>query len=324
MNAIKNWYPVRILADDRSACQWMDFGAMRFDDPFFDETILKAKHSLNVHGPYRAAAGLSLLEEWAGLLDHVPPTAFIFHISRCGSTLLSQMLGMDPRNISLSEVPLFDDLLQLSFNDPGTVWTDPARLLQAAVRIYGQKRNGQEDRLFIKLDSWHLCFWEQIRQRYPGVPFIVLYRHPMEVLHSNRKKRGMQAVPGLVAPGVFGWEEARLARRSQDEYFAEVLHSYFSRITSMAAADPHTLLLNYSQGPVTIFQQTMAHCGIAVTEQELYHVSQRAGFHSKFPGEKFREEIPPAIVPSYMDNAITGYLQAENLRSRKFVNQHCD
>src|SRR5690606_34626620 len=125
-------------------------------------------------------------------LPAVAPTAFIFHVSRCGSTLLSQLLDLDEANIVLSEVPLLDQLLRLPETFPGISRAQQETALQATIRLLGQKRTGHEKQLFIKLDSWHVFFAATLRKQYPSVPFILLYRAPDEVFESHRRHRGMQ------------------------------------------------------------------------------------------------------------------------------------
>ena len=77
--------------------------------------------------------------------------------------------------------------------------------LAASIKYYGQKRTSKEKHLFVKTDSWHLHFYDQLRNLFPSVPFILLYRNPMEVVLSQKRQRGMQSVPGIIEPEVFGF-----------------------------------------------------------------------------------------------------------------------
>ncbi|WP_423146566.1 hypothetical protein [Rubrolithibacter danxiaensis] len=86
------------------------------------------------------------------------PSAIIFHISRCGSTLLSQLLSLTEQSIVLSEVPFIDELLRLCYSDNEYGQTEIADFLTAALKFYGQKRYEQEKYLFIKTDSWHIFY----------------------------------------------------------------------------------------------------------------------------------------------------------------------
>src|SRR6202012_5996296 len=118
--------------------------------------------------------------------------------SRCGSTLITQLLGLDPNHVTLSEVPFIDELLR------ARGLPDISAAVKAALVCYGQNRTGVEQRLFVKTDSWHLSFYRELREWFPGIPVVLLYRSPDEVLYSQRKRRGIHAVPGIIASDLLG------------------------------------------------------------------------------------------------------------------------
>ncbi len=119
----------------------------------------------------------------------------IFHASRCGSTLLAQMLAALPDSIVLSEPPPLDSLLRAERTDPSSVGQAHAEALLSA---YGQPRQGNERRLFVKLDTWNLFEASTLAALYPGVPRIFVYRDPLEIAVSQLRQPGMHCVPGLL------------------------------------------------------------------------------------------------------------------------------
>src|SRR6185436_3979913 len=148
----------------------------------------------------------------------VAPTAFIFHISRCGSTLISQLLSLQSSNIVLSEVPFFDELLMWGYKNNCM----PAALphLRSAFEIIAAKRNENDSKLFIKTDCWHIHFYKQLRELYPQTAFILLYRRPDEVIRSHQKNKGRHVIPGLIEPGIFGFDKNAIGNFGLDEYMA--------------------------------------------------------------------------------------------------------
>src|SRR6187551_105479 len=91
--------------------RWIYVGQKRFEESFFSETILNCLSlPQNTEMPYTTA---ETLIEKAKSVDGVEPSAFVFHVSRCGSTLLTQMLCIDERFVVLSEASLLDDVLRL-------------------------------------------------------------------------------------------------------------------------------------------------------------------------------------------------------------------
>src|SRR5690349_8754340 len=114
-STLENWVPYKLTSlEDLLHCEWLFTGDKEFTEPFFDETIAKCRQLY-----YRGRISISsidVLPHWSNEIESVPPSAFIFHVSRCGSTLASQLLALDQTNIVLSEVPFFDALLRSKEN----------------------------------------------------------------------------------------------------------------------------------------------------------------------------------------------------------------
>lgn len=212
---LKNSLPYKLFRQEEQVlCQWLKIDGKNFTEPFFEETISGYLENKANSSRFKCVSNLEVLPEWEAQLECIEPTAFIFHVSRCGSTLISQLLSLLDENIVLSEVPFFDTLLRDTTIIPQGV--NRTELLQAAIRIYGSKRQARQSRVFIKTDSWHILFYSQLRTMYPTVPFIFLYRHPAEVIRSQQKRRGMHAVPGVIEPSLFGFTQEEITVLSLD------------------------------------------------------------------------------------------------------------
>ena len=55
---------------------------------------------------------MSALEELNERSAGLAPSLFLFHVSRCGSTLISQMLAALPQNVVISEAGPMDAILR--------------------------------------------------------------------------------------------------------------------------------------------------------------------------------------------------------------------
>jgi hypothetical protein len=302
---LKNWIPYK-LTDAAAAplCNWLYTGGELFTEPFFDETILKCKTLAENHRRYKPASSPEWMAEQATALKPVRPAAVIFHISRCGSTLLSQLLGMHPGCTSLAEVPFFDDLLRLPLQNPAVNITQAEALLAAAVPWYAQQSAGEPGRLFIKTDSWHLFFYNAWRHLYPGVPFIILYRSPKEVLRSQQRKRGMHAIPGFIEPELFGIDRARIQWHDFDHWMCMVLERYLQTALEIVQKDALVLPLSYHDGMLNVMRQMSEFCKIPFTETQWSEMEQRSQYHGKFPGEVFAEPQQEQPVPPAIDAAM--------------------
>lgn len=317
---INGWIPYTLKSlDGQPLCHWLDTSGKPFVEPFFDETILKCTYANPRRKAFTPTSSLGMMMEWAGGIDMVAPKAFIFHISRCGSTLVSQLLASSPKNVSLAEVPFFDDILRLSFKHPGFNEEEINALLNAAIKYYSYKittGGGDElprpERLFIKADSWHIFFYGQLRRLYPGVPFILMYRRPDEVFRSHRKQAGMQAVPGMIEPQLFGFKPD-VVEQNAEVYLANVLTGYLNKYLGIAGNDTQCMLLNYNEGPMSMIKKIASFANISLSQQELLGMEERSHYHSKKPGERFNEDAV-AGFPACLNNAMELYHVLEEKR----------
>jgi hypothetical protein len=311
---LKNWIPWKIIkTNGQFQCSWLNTFGTLFTEPFFEETILKCITLDSHYSKLASFSDLIMMDEWANYLDFVEPTAFVFHVSRCGSTLVAQLLAESEQNIVLSEVPFFDDILRLPFKEPVFDQTASSELLTAAIKFYGQKKTGKEEHLFIKTDSWHLFFYKQLRQLYPSIPFILIYRSPDEVFRSHRKQPGMQSVRGLIEPEVFGFTAEDLEIMSPDDYLAGVLESYLRKYLEIAETDNLCLLLNYNEGPIPMLEKIAAFTNTTPSRQELLKMTERSLYHSKKPRERFSEETI-THAPACLGKAMELYHRLEEKR----------
>ena len=87
------WTPIRFYWRETQAM--MDCCHLRglpFEDPFFEQTINRAlQHPFSLF--FRPKVEMERLCEFFEREPGLPPTGFIFHMSRCGSTLVSQMFA---------------------------------------------------------------------------------------------------------------------------------------------------------------------------------------------------------------------------------------
>jgi hypothetical protein len=311
------WIPVKLYPqNDSLLCRWLYVGNKDFSEPFFDETILTCRslHPQNWH-LQRSMSTTNILPDWAKEIESIKPTAFIFHISRCGSTLISQMLGMQPSNIILSEVPFFDDLLRYGKKQNCMPTILPQ--LKAAIALYSANTAAKQQHLFIKTDSWHIHFYKQLRDLYPGVPFFLLYRKPDEVLRSQQKKRGMQALPNYLEPEIFGFNKTVISGTALDEYMGMVLESYLQSFWDILQKDDLSYAINYHDGAMQIVETIATITGLPLPEAEKLLMEKRAGYHAKFPDQVFKESQPYEAIPGFLKKSFSLYNKIDELRLSK-------
>jgi len=165
-----DWMPVRVYPDDGGYfVDWCWMGDARFIEPFFDLTIEK-RMRLPFNLAFRHRTPVETLKEVDRGLD---PTGFIFHMSRCGSTLVSQMLAAVGSNIVISEAPPIDNVIRSAVGRDKRI-----EMLRDLVGAYARPRNG-ERHFFIKFDSWSTLDLDLVEEAFPNVPWVFLYREPV-------------------------------------------------------------------------------------------------------------------------------------------------
>jgi sulfotransferase family protein len=112
----------------------------------------------------------------------LPPAAFIFHCSRCGSTLLARLFAAIAANRVFNELGVVHDFRATRWNRMAEA--DSRRALKALVEAHGLAPGASEARLIVKFDSRAVLEVEALRACFPHVPFIYLLRHPAEVVAS--------------------------------------------------------------------------------------------------------------------------------------------
>jgi gluconate kinase len=267
--------------------EFCHLGRERLTRSFFEDH-LQPRMRLPFNQLLRPRCTLDALVDLAKERPGLPPTGFIFHMSRCGSTLLAQLLAALPENVVLSEAAPIDSVLQLGTRDASVTDEDRVRWLQAMVSALGQPRAGGETRLFVKLDSWHTHFLPLIRRAFPSVPWIFLYREPLEVLVSQARQRGSQMIPGVLPPALVGIPAEERAGLTLDAYAARVL----AGICRAALAHRDTLgrFVSYRELPDALEGSIAAHFGLGFTPEERALLATAARRDAKSPTQPFQPD----------------------------------
>ncbi len=306
---LNNWIPFRLnFYENELNCRWLYVADKAYTEPFFHDTTAKCSIIEENRKFFKAVSTLESIIEFAENLPTIPPTAFIFHVSRCGSTLLAQLLSLDEQNIVLAEPPIFDEVLrEIAYKKPDFSDKKIEETLKAVVKFLGQKRTGNEQNFFIKLDSWHIFYYEKLRNLYPDTPFIFSYRRPDEVIRSQIKEPGMHAAPGVIQPDLFGFTLEEILQVERPVYVAKVLEKYFEQYLEIIENDKNTLFVNYAEGILTSFEKIEHFLKLQTEPAIKQKMFERTQFHSKRPNTVFEEKPLDDEVPDYQKKVFMMY-----------------
>lgn len=287
-----NWIPIKLVEKENEIYfEWIYLSDIKYADPFFDETIAKCRcHSYNSK-PFKVVSSAENLIEWSNEFISVELKSLVFHVSRCGSTMLSQSLASSSENIMVSEAPIIDQILR---NDLFSL-DEKSVLIKSVIKLLGQKRFPEQQHLIIKLDAWHIFKASFLRSIFPEIHFALLYRNPTEVLKSHQKMMGMHMVPNLLPSIVFGISAKEINEISFQQYGGLVLEKYFQGFLDFYKRDQNVVMLNYNEGMKAVLEKFISFIKVDYANDELEKIYDRLKRHSKnenavFTGDQFKEE----------------------------------
>ncbi|MEI6191114.1 MAG: hypothetical protein WCP24_01935 [bacterium] len=139
---------------------------------------------------------------------------FIFHMSRCGSTLFTQMLTASNKFFVLSEPTIINAVL-----DPALEIDESTRikLLKACINALNSCAPITSERTIIKFRSWNTLFIDMISGCFKDIPWVFIHRNGIEVLASVLKKPP-------------GWLRSK---NLYTKYFSKILNTEQTQINKM-------------------------------------------------------------------------------------------
>jgi hypothetical protein len=286
---LARWTPIRLdFSGPTPTVDWADLSAQRFVEPFFDQTVARW-----ASGP-RARPLVSTGLEALAALDSEPslePTGMIFHLSRCGSTLVSRLLGTLPGVVVVAEPAPLNTLLGL-----GPDRIDEAalvRVVRLVVRALGRCRLGDERRLVLKCSSWNIRRREVLAAAFPETPWVWVQRDPVRVLASLLAEPpgwlGLQASPPRAARR-FGLDPAAVPAMSRAEFAARALGA----MLEAAAIDPaRRLCIDHADLPAAVWRRVAPHFDLETASPIIERMIEESRFYAKgLQRQVFAGDIP--------------------------------
>jgi hypothetical protein len=247
-NNFQGWLPVdAVVVEGQPGLLWMNMDGVDLAEPFFQQTVdrLRSEHFA---GEERFTE-LDTLVQLEKTFDSVPPSGFIFHSSRCGSTLVANACRAIEGSIVLSEPPAVDKLVARFITDADDRTKEMlySIFLRATVAALGQRRTGRERHLFIKFACCSVSQIERIRRIWPNVPWVFLYRDPIETIVSNMQNlpSWLQDEDHRVLASIVSASAAEVAAMTREELCARAIAAFYT--TAHRVANDRALLLNYDQ-----------------------------------------------------------------------------
>lgn len=268
---LAGWTPVALnLAGATASIDWGDLSGVRFVEPFFHQTV---ERWAGADPAPLVRTGLDALEALADA-PSLDPCALVFHASRCGSTLLSRLLGTVPGVLVVSEPGPLNTFLMSERAEPSAASLRELRLL---VRALGRRRFGDEHHYVLKLSSWNVRRHALLRRAFPEAATIWLQRDPAATVASL-----------LANPP--GWQALRQSDRAQaifgiggtdggaDTFTVRVLAAMLAAASDLAE---DALLLDYAELPQAAWSRVAPFLGINLSPADVTRMQQEQRYDAK-------------------------------------------
>jgi len=280
---VGRWTPIRIHdADGEPFIDWCHMAGIDFSDPFLDETVQRAlRHPFRLL--FRHRTPLRELEALIAENPGLPTVGIILHVSRCGSTLLTQALGALPEILALAEPAVLGSVL---FADAAE--TTRARWFGQLLAALARSRQPSQRRVVVKLDAWAVLALPIVRAACPGAPVVFINRDPVEVLVSHQRHRGFHMIPGTLDAARLGLEPGERVPTDLEEYGAFVL----GRLLAAAAEhlERNDLVIDHAQLPAAIADDVAPHFGLALDNERRRLIAAAATRDAKNPALAYEDD----------------------------------
>lgn len=284
---------LRLLPNSRELrVLWRDFADLAMTDSFFRGTLNKAIELPDCAESFET--DWDVVSHLARQPGKLPFSGAIFHMARTGSTLVHRLFSSTGQVLSLSEVGILDRVLLLTGD-----WPEDERtpVLRELIGTLARPRRPSERHLVIKMtDAVPNTRMRRFRAAFPEVPWIFIYRDPIEVMVSilqgptgslkqwmrNRDQFARRlGMPALADP-----------RMAPAEFVARTLRRYCADAVRAAreTAPGKFLALSYSRLPEAVWERVAPHFGIHLSEQDREAMRQEARYSAK---SKTGEEFTP-------------------------------
>jgi hypothetical protein len=291
--SINGWLPVDIELDPQPAVvsegpvRWLEFGSTPLAEPFFRQTADKLEKA-----PQPAREIETNIETMVRLTNRLPavrPAGLIFHVSHCGSTLLSNALKLAPQTVVTSEPATLVRLTRRYADTPSAYltarWEVRRRILMDSVlRLFAHYRTGETERAVVKFASINLMEMKMVRSCWPDTPCVVIVRNPAEVLVTALKGHGWMVwkTDGDLACELFGWKDLSQAVQEMpdEEYCARAMGQLLA--SALNTVDENCKVIDYEDLNRQRICEVASFFGLALPEDGK-EIDQIFSYHAKDP-----------------------------------------
>jgi hypothetical protein len=207
----------------RAQVELLELGSATFEEPFFRDTVERTRRE--------RLGGVPLIVDLPTFVLQAnrypaPPDVLIFHVGRCGSTLLTNMLVRGGDYLAVKEPEMLNELVAAWLASSDELRQKIALVTGAAVRILLGAIDSPRRRI-LKLAAWNVQMATALLEMFHTTRAAFVFRSPAETVASQLHTR----------PDWFHIINA--PRRTQARYFPSIAEIPDGRSVSPAALFAH-------------------------------------------------------------------------------------
>ncbi len=277
--------PIGLNLEERQLI-WRDLDHYHPYEGFFRNTI----KSINALQPLVTkqtqidyfTTDVAVLHSSAVVRDSIYPSGFIFHMGRCGSTLLAKALARSRSNLIFSEAAPHNMIWPyLGGQQLAAIEKSDANLnlYRNLILAMGRRRLPAHRYHFIKFTSFDVLFLDFILTAFPTVSVIFLYREPAEVLVSLLAREASWVRYKDAAWGRFIAGTDTFTTSDTLTFFSNALRNFMS--TALESKAQGVYYLNYSQLTADNLPTILTVFDVDYSDAELTQMQSQFGRYSK-------------------------------------------
>lgn len=317
----KGYLPVDFLVvGDSPVLRFQRYPATVFDEPFLD-TACQNYRSVHGDGPSQLIKLSDCMVRDEGTsAGALQPRGFIFHMSRCGSTLISQMLNQMKDTRVLSEPELLNRLLKSELDQ-----NQKDEILQCVLASYQEVAPRSSDGVICKFSSQATVYLMDIIRCYPHTPWIFVIRQPREVIasllnYANSSQARRKSIVNRVKL-VLDLNQSEITTYSLVDLVARMLGRMLDKAIAMVSK-VRVLVVDYRELPGAVHSKIAPHFSLEPSQRERRLMFERSRYRAKG-----REKVPFSVAYEIsgredypqIDQAASTWLDDSYLTLRKML-----
>jgi hypothetical protein len=288
----------------------LDLAGAEYREPFFHETVARWRRD------HPEARSIELdLPAFIAAVRVEPiraPSGLIYHVGRCGSTLLANMLAVPRDHLVLKESLALNAVLSQVIHwgyDAGEVrraqWEGFARLVFSYL---AWPAPGTERRLLVKLSSWAIVLAGTLDRLLPNTPAVYLHREAEAVVGSMLATPpgfdNLRSQPRHIAARFFPSLASEAGDLSPLRFYAHVWRSVVEQVLAQPAG--RLLVLEYGDlttDPGGTARRVLDHFGLRVEADAADRMAALQRVYAKDPRGSERFDAANSHARPPLDSA---------------------